>query len=231
MNETLQKIDSFLRLHYNKYDAVRAIVYLVLFLYASSLAPKPPPQVLKLFTNIYFRLFIFSLILWIAKFDPSVSLFVAFTFLVITNYVNTGLLWESLEQVETSKEEVKTPEDAIKVLANAALSSSSADIVEVSKVADVAMKSTTTEESNRAITDLAQQAIVPEAGVPEKVKEAVTTALGGIPVLAVPTTETAPEPLIQDKNTGCYSKRVYTMDKVVPITSFVDGDEFSIVKA
>lgn len=227
MNISIEKIDTFLRSYYDKQSVVKAIVYLVLFLYASRIAPIPPPKFLKIFNNIYFKLFALTLILWIAKFDPAVSLLVAFAFLTLINYANTGSFWETLETVKAPSAievDVKTPEDAIKVLANAAMSEKGSDIVSVSQVTDVALSSSVTEESSKAITSLAQQAIVPESGVPEKVKDAITTALSGIPLPTEPT-----EP-VQDKSTGCYSKRIYSMDNVVPITSFVSGDEFSPVK-
>jgi hypothetical protein len=96
-DSTLNKtLENFVR----KPTIVRGAVHLLLILYAARLAPTLPRPVLELFDNAYFKLFIFSLILWTAQFSPSTSILIALAFLVSTNYVNKGKVWESLENTE-----------------------------------------------------------------------------------------------------------------------------------
>lgn len=96
-DSTLNKtLEDFIR----KPSAVRGAVHLLLILYAARLAPSLPRPVLQLFDNPYFKLFIFSLILWTAQVSPSTSILIALAFLVSTNYVNKGKVWESLENTD-----------------------------------------------------------------------------------------------------------------------------------
>jgi hypothetical protein len=79
---------------------VRGIVHLLLILYSARLAPTLPKQVMLLFENQYFKLFVFSLILWTAQFSPSTSILIAIAFMVTVNYSNQRPLWEMLENME-----------------------------------------------------------------------------------------------------------------------------------
>ena len=84
---------------------IRGVVHLLLILYAARLAPSLPKPVLLLFENAYFKLFIFSLVLWTAQFSPSTSLLIALGFMVSINYANQKPLWEFLENVEAEKKD------------------------------------------------------------------------------------------------------------------------------
>jgi len=80
---------------------IRGIVHLLLVMYSARLAPNLPKSVLLLFENAYFKLFIFSLILWTAQFSPSTSILIALAFMISTNYANQQPLWEFLENVSS----------------------------------------------------------------------------------------------------------------------------------
>uniref|UniRef100_A0A6C0E105 Uncharacterized protein n=1 Tax=viral metagenome TaxID=1070528 RepID=A0A6C0E105_9ZZZZ len=94
------RINAYLVKYMKKPTILRAVVQLFLILYAARLAPQLPPPVLNLFENQYFKLFIFSMILWTAQISPSTSLLIAVAFLVTMNYVNKKPLWEFLENVD-----------------------------------------------------------------------------------------------------------------------------------
>lgn len=81
---------------------VKGAIHLLLVLYSARLAPDLPKEVTDLFTNQYFRLFIFSLILWTAQFSPSTSILIAVAFMVSVNYANQKPLWEFLENTQLS---------------------------------------------------------------------------------------------------------------------------------
>jgi hypothetical protein len=100
-----ERLSQFVR----KPTLVRGIVHLLLILYAARLAPTLPRQVMLLFENQYFKLFIFSLILWTAQFSPSTSILIAVSFMVTVNYSTQRPLWEMLENTEVAIQE-STPE-------------------------------------------------------------------------------------------------------------------------
>jgi hypothetical protein len=82
-------------------NLIRGLVHLMLVLYAARLAPTLPQQVLLLFENAYFKLFVFSLVLWTAQFSPSTSILIALGFMVSVNYATNKPLWEFLENMES----------------------------------------------------------------------------------------------------------------------------------
>jgi hypothetical protein len=96
------QISSIMNEYVKKPTLIRGIVHLLLILYVARLAPSLPQQVLILFENQYFKLFIFSLVLWTAQFSPSTSILIALGFMVTVNYSTNKSLWEFLENVETT---------------------------------------------------------------------------------------------------------------------------------
>ena len=202
---------------------VRGVVHLLLILYAAKLAPVPPKQVLVLFENVYFKLFIFSLVLWSAQFSPSTSILIALAFMVTTNYATKGQLWEMLDNVSQQQmmdapvesPTVVTPEQstqAVQMLGQAAASEAASDGQVVAEIATVAAANVTTQQGAEAVQALAQQAVVPEAGVPEKVSAAVTEVMES---MAKPSSQSA----------GCFPMRSYDMSKVSPQTAGVSTFE------
>jgi len=176
---------------------VRGVVHLLLMLYVARIAPSPPKAVLDLFENVYFRLFVFSMVLWTAQFSPSTSILITLAFLVTVNYTTTGKVWELLENTEEQPAVIVpvTPEDsakAVEVLAEAASNSQALSPEQVAPVANIAMANAKTEDGLEAIKLLAEQAVVPEAGEAVKVEEAAQKAVESIVVPPAPTPSEAP---------------------------------------
>jgi len=121
VNKIDQSLNSVLESYVQKPSIVRGIVHLLLVLYVVRLAPSLPQQVLALFENQYFRLFIFSLVLWTAQFSPSTSLLIALGFMITMNYVNEKPLWEFLENTEDNGMPVAESEDIAKEAAVATI--------------------------------------------------------------------------------------------------------------
>lgn len=199
-------INTILQDYVKKPTIIRGIVHLLLMLYVVRLAPQPPKPVLELFENVYFKLFIFSLVLWTAQFSPSTSLLIALAFLVTMNYVNTGKVWEFLENVQEAPAApaeapvvVVTPEqavEAVKVLADAAAAPAAVAPEVVAPVAEIAASAVKTEEGAAAISALAQQAVISEAGEPAKVAIAAQVAVDSmqaVPAAPAPAAEAVPE--------------------------------------
>jgi hypothetical protein len=78
---------------------IRGVIHLLLILYAARLAPQLPDQVLELFKNSYFKMFIFSLILWTSQFSPSISILIAVSFMITINFINNKPLLEFMDNV------------------------------------------------------------------------------------------------------------------------------------
>lgn len=94
------QLSNLLNEYVKKPTIIRGVVHLLLILYVARLAPTLPNEVLVLFENQYFKLFIFSLVLWTAQFSPSTSILIALAFMVTVNYSTNKALWEFLENVE-----------------------------------------------------------------------------------------------------------------------------------
>ncbi|NBU33750.1 hypothetical protein EB118_18180 [bacterium] len=91
-NDILEKI-------YRKPKLVRGFVNLLLILYAARIAPALPAKILVLFDNVYFKLFVFSLILWTAQFSPSTSLMISLAFMITINLLNERGAFEFMDNV------------------------------------------------------------------------------------------------------------------------------------
>jgi hypothetical protein len=115
INDTLSQ---FVR----KPTLIRGIVHLLLVLYSARLAPTLPKRVLLLFENQYFKLFVFSLVLWTAQFSPSTSILIAVAFMVTVNYANQRPLWEFIENTEAVQTSApEAPNKDVAVAATAAV--------------------------------------------------------------------------------------------------------------
>lgn len=188
MNNVVENIDSGLNTILNDYvkkpTLIRGLVHLLLVLYVARIAPTPPKAILKLFDNVYFKLFIFSLVLWTAQFSPSTSILIALAFMVTVNYSTTGKLWEMMDNI--GSEEVEEPVsteialEAVDVLAAAALSEEASSPAVIAPIAELAVSAVTTEEGKEAIKALAEQAVTQEAGTEANVDNAVNVAAESI---------------------------------------------------
>jgi len=121
------KVSDILR-YIEKPTFVKGLVYLSLMLYAARIAPVPPKAVLVLFENVYFKLFVFSLILWTAQISPSTSILIALAFMVTINYTTTGKMWEMMDNVAPGSISVtSTPTAPTQAIAMQAASTVMAD--------------------------------------------------------------------------------------------------------
>lgn len=93
-------LNNALTQYVKKPTIVRGVLHLFLVVYAAYIAQTLPRQAYKVFENNYFKLFIFSLILWTAQFSPSTSILIAIGFMVTINYSTKGRFWEFLENTE-----------------------------------------------------------------------------------------------------------------------------------
>ena len=240
--EVIKKLDnginSILSTLIKEPTLIRGAIHLLLMLYAARIAPKLPDAVLALFENQYFKLFVFSLILWTAQFSPSTSILIAIAFMVSINYVNQKPLWEFMDgEIHLLEEETEAPMtmgpettaaiEAVVALANAAVSPTAVPSEQVIPVAEVAAAAVTTPIGLQAIQVLAEQAVIPTPAPTPEVQRAVDIAIESItaapqePSLApastsaptsAPTTTDSP----QVQEAGCYPLRRYDMSKVSP---------------
>lgn len=208
---------------------VKAIVHLLLVLYAARIAPTLPKTVYDLFENQYFKLFIFSLILWTAQFSPSISILISLAFIMTVNYANKQPLWEFMENVGDKK-----VIDAVKELANAAASPEASSVTTIAPLVNTVAPAIKTEQGAVAVKALAEQAMTPSPGNATQIMSAVQTVVISsqtptqivqtptqpveIPVTVVPAPAptAAPakskEPELQPA--PCYSIRRHDMSKV-----------------
>jgi len=208
---------------------IRAIVHLLLVLYAARIAPRLPRPVYDLFENQYFKLFIFSLILWTAQFSPSTSILISLAFIMTVNYSNQQPIWEFMENVDNNAM------DAVQKLAEAAASPEAKSADTIVPLANTAVSAVKTEEGVAAVKALAEQAMTQEAGDTQRILSAVETVVVStqapapapepvpVPVVvAAPAPEPAPAPApepVQPKEpvsqpAPCYPIRRQDMSKV-----------------
>jgi hypothetical protein len=190
-------LNSILNEYVKKPTIIRGIVHLLLILYVARLAPTPPKAVLKLFENVYFKLFIFSLVLWTAQFSPSTSILIALAFMITVNYTTTGKVWEMMDNIGVTVQPVSIPTavEAVQALVQAAASPEASSPTVVAPVANLAASAATTVEGVNAIKALAEQAVTPVAGTHANVTIAATTAIESI----IPSTQVqvaAPVPVV-----------------------------------
>jgi hypothetical protein len=93
----------------NKY--IFAITHMLLFLYASSVAPTLPPRALVILDNFFVKLFALFLIMFSARISPSISILVALCFLVTMNYINHNKFIEFLENTPTNLSPIDLDQD------------------------------------------------------------------------------------------------------------------------
>jgi hypothetical protein len=218
----------------NKTYFVRGLVHLLIILYATKMAPELPKQVMDLFENQYFKLFVFSLILWTAQFSPSTSILLALAFMMTVNYSMKRPLWEMMENVDQKQEELPSPPEAVVALANAAASEEAAPKEKVEEAAQIAGSAVKTEEGADAVVALAQQAMAPEAGETVQVQEAAQVAVDSMvpqPAPAAPGPAPAPiatAPAEVKAGEGCYPMRRYDLSQLSGYNADNNYGEFSL---
>lgn len=104
--------------------------------------------------------------------------------------------------------------ESVKILMKAAESSQPSDPKSVADIANVAIANVTSQDAVISIDKLSKQAIVAEAGVPDKVQEEGIKVINSISQAPVATP-------IESQTTGCFPMRQYDMTKVLPQTAGV----------
>ena len=196
---------------------IRAIVHLLLVLYAARIAPRLPRPVYDLFENQYFKLFIFSLILWTAQFSPSTSILISLAFIMSVNYSNQQPIWEFMENVDN-----KDAMDAVQKLAEAAASPEAKPADTIVPLANTAVSAVKTEEGVAAVKALAEQAMTQEAGDTQRILSAVETV-----VVSTQAPVAAPEPVdnkdamdaVQKLAEAAASPEAKPADTIVPLAN------------
>jgi hypothetical protein len=235
-----EAINNNLGNYVRKPTVVRGLVHLLLILYAARLAPSLPKQVLVMFENAYFKLFVFSLVLWTAQFSPSTSILIAVAFMVSINYANQRPLWEFLDNVDSTASAVAPTKEVAVEAAVAIVNKQSEDSQVVTGVAQ--NQETIVIQPTIIDTPQGQTVVNPTIVVAPVV---VSSASGekivvkpDVTIVEAPATDYAPAqaesspasvgatvtaPVAQS---GCYPLRRYDMAKV---SAFESNDSFGTV--
>jgi hypothetical protein len=222
-------INSILTDYVKKPDIIRAIVHLLLVLYAAKLAPSLPPQVAAVFENNYFRLFIYVLILWIAQFSPSTSLLIAIGFMVSINYINKKPLWELMENTESPETPTIAPSKETAVSSSTAIIQNQMEqtpmVASISTPESTVVIQPTIVQTTEGPTVVTPNVVVAPAVVSTPSGETVVIKPDVTVIEATP----APTEQVQEVATpapaeeGCYPLRRYDMSKV---SAFDETEEY-----
>ena len=204
------KINDVLKKVMKKGTLIQGVVHLFLMLYAVKLAPELPKPVLKLFENAYFKLLIFSLILWTAQFNPSTSVLIAVGFMVTLNAANQKPLWEFIENTNGLP---IAPNEASAIQQSAA--NISAQVSNSPIIAGVSQNTETTVITPN-IVNTSQGPVVVNPSV--VIAPAVVAAPTGEKIIVEPkvaSIQSAPQPQ-QPQESGCYPVRKYDLANLQP---------------
>ena len=215
----------------NKY--IFAIIHMLLFLYASTIAPTLPPRALAVLDNFFVKLFAMFLILFSARVSPSISILVALCFLVTMNYINHGKFIEFLENTQQSPVELDKDDGTPQKIDTNVM----ADAVTIKPLV-----LTNTDGQTILVTptvEIIPTQVVDKNGNVESVYPIVnfttmppTTTTTVSPVIQPPTTQVPEFPITQQAETtvshqsGCLPNRQVDMENVVALDS---EDDFGTV--
>jgi hypothetical protein len=214
------KVNNILRTYVTKPTIIKGIVHLLLVLYAVQLAPELPKPVQEVFKNAYFRLFIFSLILWSAQFSPSISIAIAIGFMVTMNYINNKPLWEFMENISPATAPIAPSKEVAVSTTSAIMETQSIEPQMVNSVAQ--MQETVVIQPSIVSTPDGGSAVLNPTVV---VAPAIVSAPSGeqlkiTPEVTMMEQSPAPAPMPtqskeqQSEPAQCYPTRKYDMSKV-----------------
>ncbi len=240
---TIASFDNQINSLFNKYvqspSLIRGLLHLVLVLYAARLAPNLPKEVYVLFENQYFKLFIFSVIIWTVQVSPITSVLIALGFLVSLNYANNLPLWEFLDNVENQTDAPVAPnkevaiDSAIGVLESQETSAPIVSSVTQNNDTIVIQPSIVTEAdgSQSVVTPsvvVAPAIIETPSGDKMIIKPDVTTIQPNSEIKASEVLPSKVENVFskkeevpvqqQEESSGCYPVKRYDLSKVSPFT-------------
>ncbi len=218
-----------------KPSVVKGVIHLLILLYAARVAPTLPQPVTDLFTNSYFRLFVFSLILWTAQVSPVTSVLIALAFMVSVNYANQKPLFELLENEVVIAMDKNTAIDTTVASVQQQVSESPVvdSVVQEKNTMVIQPSIVSTPEGTKVITPSIvvapvvvstsngeQVVIKPDVTLVETPASVSAAAPAAAPAVA-PVAAPAPteQPKVEEMpESGCYPIRKYDMSKVEPST-------------
>ena len=80
---------------------MKVIITFFLVFYGATASPKLPNFILNLFQNEIFRVFILSLIVYKGNSNPTLSILIAFSFVIVMNMINKKKIAEEFKEMFT----------------------------------------------------------------------------------------------------------------------------------
>lgn len=219
--ETYEKMSQMLNTTFSKTlgynNIVSGIVYFLILLYISMLSPEVPPMVQTLFKNAFFKVFVFTVIMWSAKIDPLTAILLSVAFLVTMNYVNNKPLWEFVDNVVTETN-VVAPTKEIAVDGSVAVLKSQAENPQtVSSITETAATTIVTPLVQDGNVSVPSVVIVPTVVKSDNGQEMIVTPNV---TLVEPKKEVKAE--AKEETIGCYQYKTYDITKVKPMSADVN---------
>jgi len=200
---------------------VKAVVHLLIILYATRLAPTLPQAVLQVFENAYFKLFVFALILWTAQFSPSTSLLIALAFMMTVNFMNKKPLWEFMNDTTTTP---LAPTKDVAIASTVGSLDKQSTLTPV--VTSITQSSETIVVQPKIVTTPSGQSVLTPTVV---VAPAVVSTPSGDKILVSPDVSTIqmnnqqPQQQ-QQQQSACYPRRATDMAKVEGVNDMFPGE-------
>lgn len=181
------------------------------------LSPEVPPMVQTLFKNAFFKVFVFTVIMWSAKIDPLTAILLSVAFLVTMNYVNNKPLWEFVDNVVTETN-VVAPTKEIAVDGSVAVLKSQAENPQtVSSITETAATTIVTPLVQDGNVSVPSVVIVPTVVKSDNGQEMIVTPNV---TLVEPKKEVKAE--AKEETIGCYQYKTYDITKVKPMSADVN---------
>jgi len=202
----INKFDNIVEKYADEYirnkSVIFGIIFLFLMLYSAHIAPKLPSFVINIFDNSFFKLFVFVLILWVARVSLSLSILIAVVFLMTTNVMNNKKLLEFIEnepmenegiedvdyidmeldeQLEENMTNTISGVNALDLLIDQAMSPFASSVDDVTKSMTTIAKSTDNSVTTlKAITELGEKAASNTSATIQEINKSATTILNSI---------------------------------------------------
>jgi hypothetical protein len=228
VTETYEKMSQMLNTTFSKTlgynNIVSGIVYFLILLYISMLSPEVPPVVQTLFKNAFFKVFVFTIIMWSAKIDPLTAILLSVAFLVTMNYVNNKPLWEFVDNVVVdnaiTESNVVAPTKEIAVDgAVAVLRSQVENPQTISSITETAATTIVTPLVKDGNVSIPSVVIVPTMVKSDNGQEMIVTP--NVTLVEPKKEEAKKEDKKEDKEetVGCYQYKMYDITKVKPMSA------------
>lgn len=227
--ESVQKLNDTVNKYMNPLQTntiLRALLHLMIVIYAAKFAPSLPPQVVQVFQNKYVQIALFAVIMWTVHTSPSTAILLAIAFMVTMNYVNQKPLWEFLDNV-TAAPSAPSVDTAIATVTQAlaeqqATPQTVATVSEKTNAVVITPQIVQTESGPTVVTPnvvIAPSVVSTPQGTPVVVKPNVTVVGGDTTPLFtanVPpeVVETTPVTTVSS-DSGCFPARKFDISKIL----------------